>query len=203
MESRTLLFEEDGPIVAHVRVDEPADKHWLWIFTGRKEAEKFLATLPPREAEAFSKLIPKLRERRDSTSLALEGEVAALYISLLDVFHQNQTSGVIELQTRSHFVALDPPREKPPGDSILMWFNLVDGSYHIMIARSKSQAEQQIRSLPSLAGKRSGHLKQVQKWNTPKNSSVKPLYIGGPIAKLLSKGTMRLYAIRQKQRNLH
>jgi hypothetical protein len=77
-----------------------------------------------------------------------------------------------------------PPPSGPRGDGILVWADK-DGSYHVAVCRSKSQASTIIRNFDWMPGsRRENLLTSISGWNACPNSNIQAQIIDGQVAEL-------------------
>ena len=183
------------PVAAHARWDEKKTKCTLQMFTSRKNAQAFLATLDnPQEIEFLSESVNLLQEDPNEMSeIKFSGAAAFMlasfmlsYYTILDTYtHSADEPGMIGFW--------GPPMKQAQGDGMIAWFE-PDTGYHAVLLHSKTQAKAIVDAwlwFPDNAQRDVSRV--IAHWDTSFYSTKKPLHAEGAIAELICKLFMIAY----------
>lgn len=186
----SLEFSRIGlPVAAHSQWNEEQTLCALRIFTGRQDANVFLATIPASERCGLAKCVGALQN--DVSALGVwtaQGDIALS----LTAFLVNLFQGVEEIAFGGPDVVgfWLPPAARPASGSMIMWSHPDDGC-HVAIAGGKEQAEAIIRGLSWLEARRQKRLlRKIRGCRMSCGSSGAVRKVDGLIAEVLCKASL-------------
>ncbi len=179
----------DLSLVALSQWDDRQTNCKLRVLTTRESAVKLIEELPEKEAQQLSQHLVVLKQGLAEKPLEIHGDTALSLSSYVANFHNKVAEYRYIPAGPELFGFWDPPENRPPGEGIIMWFDGDDG-YHVVIARSKVQAERVIRDLDWLdEGWLERFLKRIQRWNVARRPSRGPQRIEGPAAEMFCRAS--------------